>query len=388
MAKGTVPLIGSAFLILALAACGGPTRQSERHAPTTSTSTSAQPTSTSTTLISGAFSWSSHQSPGLGGEFAGELSCPAVKFCAAVAVLSGSYPQPAEVGLAEFNGSAWSKPTAEPSFSQSDVTVSCSEPTFCLAASSNGLYVIWDGASWSAPGALPLGKTSEPSQVSCANSTFCMADNGELSGTTGLAQTLYATWNGTRWSAVTSLEDLDIASVSCLNQNFCMGVGETTISSGGNLSANDIGVAWNGSSWGEPVEMSESSAIGASGRISCANAGFCMAVGGFHATGDEFTIWNGTDWSPQTPDTATGLSPTGFVAVSCPSPSLCVAVDGGSGVNGQPSTDEPPTVGVWNAGSWTGTHQQGLTNALDDVSCPSVDYCVILATGDYLISTS
>jgi hypothetical protein len=113
-----------------------------------------------------------------------------------------------------------------------------------------------------------------------------------------------------------------------------------------------------------------------------------MVVGGYHASGDEYTIWNGMQWTPEADDNATALSPLGFVDVSCPTASFCVALDGGSGTTGNPSTDEPPTVGVWNAGTWTGSHEPGITEADNDVSCPTASYCVILGSGLYLAGSS
>ena len=376
-------LVGAMALTLVVGACGGPTRRAR-----STTTTSGVSTSTSAAVAAGDFSWTIHQSPGLGGAFAGELSCPSVDFCAGVATISGSYPDAAELGLAVFNGGSWSTPTIETAFSHSDETVSCSAPTFCVAVSSNGLYVTWNGTLWSTAAALPLGKTDGPSAISCTSPTFCMVVNGELSGATGLGQTQTATWNGSRWTAAGSFSNLDVPTVSCVSQDFCMGAGEATTSSSGTLSTNDIGMTWNGMSWASPMRIGVNSVdLGATAHISCSTPDFCMATGGFHATGDVYTIWNGTSWTSETMDTATGhaSAPTGFETVSCPSATLCVAVDGGSGTNGQPSTFEGPTVNVWNAGVWSGTHQAGPANALADISCPSVRYCVILGSGSYLV---
>lgn len=58
----------------------------------------------------------------------------------------------------------------------------------------------------------------------------------------------------------------------------------------------------------------------------------------------------------------------GLAGVSCPSSSLCVAVD----VNGNVVTSSNPTRG---AGAWTLTNVDG-GNELRDVSCPNVSLCV------------
>lgn len=61
-------------------------------------------------------------------------------------------------------------------------------------------------------------------------------------------------------------------------------------------------------------------------------------------------------------------SSDGYFSVSCPSVSLCVAVDGAGNV----VTSTNPSGG---AGAWTVSHVDG-SNALGGVSCPSVSLCV------------
>jgi hypothetical protein len=361
-------------------------------ASTSTTPASTSTTSTTTTTVPGiaGLSWVMKRSPGLGGAFADELSCPSVNFCAAVAVTSGAYPDATQQGLMVFNGTTWSAPTAEPTFSGSDVEVSCSEPSFCLAVSSNGLYTTWNGSSWSSSTSLPIGKTLGPSAISCTGPSFCMLVNGEVSGTTGLGTTTYATWTaGSGWSAVQTASGRSLSSVSCLGQTFCMAVGETTAPNGnGTVLTNDIAMAWNGSAWSAPMTVGErAGGISITGKVSCTSVDFCMAVGGYHASGNEYTLWNGVDWSNESPDEAeTGISPLGFSSVSCPSKSLCVATDWGSGANSEPSTAGPPVISVWQAGTWSGTAEEALQGG-SDVSCASANYCVIVGSGQYWIGT-
>ncbi|MGH9171221.1 MAG: hypothetical protein ACRD0Z_10180 [Acidimicrobiales bacterium] len=214
----------------------------------------------------------------------------------------------------------------------------------------------------------------------------------ETDPNTGLDSAQYSTWTGDGWTVVGSFTELGLQSVSCLSRSFCMAIGETTTPiTGGNINQSGIAMLWNGSSWAQSV------VVGGIGLplISCATSDFCMAVGGFHASGDIYTIWNGSQWSPVSQeDAGIGLSPVGFDSVSCPSASLCVATDGGSGVNSQPSTDGPPVVYLWQAGSWSGTPEETETQAaipggsFSEVSCPSVTYCVIAGDGQYLTGTA
>jgi hypothetical protein len=321
-----------------------------------------------------------------------------VSFCAAAAWL-GRSGQTAELGLTVFDGTSWAAPAAEASFGRPagpglpDAAVSCPGTSFCLAVSGDGVYVTWNGSAWSAAAGLPTGPASGRSALSCASPALCLLADGSQNGTTGASMTKYAVWGGQRWSTPRTLENISLSSVSCTSASFCMGVGQMTTPHVNGISASDIASVWSGSSWSRPVDLG--GAIGPLGDVSCRTASFCLLVGGYHASGDEFATWNGTRWSAESADrTGTGTGPAGFESVSCPAISLCVATDWGSGANGQPSTFGPPVISVWRAGAWSGTPEQALADLGPEVSCPTDRYCIVIGSisrpgqGSYLIGTS
>ena len=365
--------------------------------PATSTTTTPP---TSTVPDPSTFSWTEHPGPALGNGFGDDLSCPSVNFCVAIATISGTYPQSARIGLTEFDGTSWGKVTAEPAFNDSEAALSCASSTFCLAVSGNGQYTTWNGSTWGTPASTPLGKTYA-TIVSCPTSVFCMLLNGTETGANGAATTIYTTWRaGQGWSAIKTLTGIVASSVSCLGDTFCMATGQATGPNGsGGQYGVDVALRWNGQTWEQPMTVENPNAIppiGATaidiglGDVSCATPEFCMVVGGFHATGDMFAVWNGTNWSQETPDPVgtgvrgTGVGAVGFASVSCPTISVCLATDSGSGINGSPSTDKPPVVSVWNAGEWSVTPTSDL-GKLTEISCPSIDFCVIVSSGRYWI---
>jgi hypothetical protein len=358
----------------------------------TTTVAAAHPTSTTVGGAPPTFSWSVLRSPDVGNGFRGELSCPSADFCAAAAFI-GTHD-----GLTEFDGTSWSAPTLESAFGQSDlVEVSCSGPSSCLAVSGTGFYVTWNGTWWSDAAALPTGTTSAgTSALSCTSPAFCLLVDGTENGTTGVYRTQYSSWTGHGWTSPKALDNSDISSVSCLSSSYCLGTGQIkTISGPDNNSEADISLFWNGSTWSQPLDIGSPNSVGISttGQLSCATPDFCMVVGGYHASGDEYATWNGTRWSNEKEDlVGTGIGATGFTAVSCPAATLCVATDSGSGTNGQPpSTNGPPVIAVWDSGRWSATRESALKSTSTpwggDVSCPNDSYCVVLGSGVYLTGT-
>jgi hypothetical protein len=116
--------------------------------------------------------------------------------------------------------------------------------------------------------------------------------------------------------------------------------------------------------------------------VSCPSASLCVAVDG---VGHLFTTTNPTGgvW--------TEASVPGLVAVSCPSASLCVGVTqivpalGGSISTIYTSTDPTGGSGAWTAGYTV----PGVNDAFTAVSCPSVSFCAAVnAGGNVVTSTS
>lgn len=107
--------------------------------------------------------------------------------------------------------------------------------------------------------------------------------------------------------------------------------------------------------------------------VSCATESLCVAVG------YEGSVYVSADptagrWSIGSPYNGPGAAH--LTAVSCPSPSLCVAISGGNGsAGGRVFTTTSPTLGQWQSGQLNGSPD------LRAVSCATTSVCVAVAKG-------
>jgi hypothetical protein len=247
------------------------------------------------------------------------VSCASAQFCMATDTLGN---------WLAYNGTGWGTPSPMPLRGTTPghvPVVSCAAPGFCLAVGGNQ-YDVYSNGTWSAPAGLPAGmrqsvpltagaQQGEAYALSCASATFCTA----VGPGNGNAGTAAATFNGSSWSAFTTIDSVGtegLIAVSCPSAAFCAAVDD-----GGGV--NDGGaVTFNGSTW------SPRSPLGAGfvQSVSCTSSTFCAAsdvTGG--GTGGALAF-NGSSWSP-----AGSVGPaTVSVVLSCGSPSLCVAVLDGS----------------------------------------------------------
>ena len=258
----------------------------------------------------------------------GELSCPSATFC--VDNLGGIW-----------QGAGWSATTPLQAYSGYNygfvVAVTCATASFCMAANGFGNEATWNGSSWSAASTIDV---SAPASVSCASKAFCMAVN--VNG--GAFE-----WTGSGWSApVVADGTTPLLSVTCPAASFC-----AALDSGGSM------VTWNGTSWSVPISVEGGGAQVTA--LSCASSSFCVAVDG---SGRAVT-WRGTSWStPQMVDSSGYIS-----GVSCPTSSFCAAVDG----NGAAMT--------WNGTAWSAPVSVVAGGQLFSVSCVSSSFCMALDQG-------
>ncbi|MGD0247094.1 MAG: hypothetical protein ABSB59_43145 [Streptosporangiaceae bacterium] len=273
-------------------------------------------------------SWSKPVQLGTGDSYA--VSCPAATFCAAVTDTGYAYT---------LHAGTWSSPAdiyptanTQPSSADAIEDLSCATPGFCVAVTGTGNALMWNGTAWSPP--QPIGLPGiEPApfpgvfdhvSVSCPTPAYCLAGTG-----IDFTQAPSATWDGHGWTVTpqTSLK--------------------TT--------------TWN---------------------VSCASATFCMAAGGYHAVGDQSAVWDGAAWSgiAQPPGEGAALA---FSQVSCPQNGSCVAVDGGSFVNGSGST-RGSSVFTWSGGAWSGPQFTDTNGYLDAISCTPAGLCVAADSQGYL----
>jgi hypothetical protein len=129
--------------------------------------------------------------------------------------------------------------------------------------------------------------------------------------------------------------------------------------------------------------------------VSCTSTKFCVAVGWGEVTGTSgshrtlIDAWNGTTWA-RVPSANLGTPDNDLTAVSCLSPTWCVAV----GTRQASATgDTLPIAEWWDGTTWTfdktvpsvpakvGTKLNGVEDSIAGVSCPTAHSCT--AVGSY-----
>jgi hypothetical protein len=219
--------------------------------------------------------------------------------------------------------------------------------------------------------------------VSCRSTAWCMAVGGTLGS--GGGQLSADRWNGHAWSLLhppvprhTSKSDL--GGISCPSVRLCVAVGAFV--RGGRMSP--VEARWNGRRWTLSVLPKPPSAPDAElESISCVSARFCFAVGAsWDGGGDQQAFaeqMRGSKWSLR-PLSAAGTSSgvTALDGVSCRSSTLCTTVgydDAGDGVALR-----------WNASGW---HFQFDSNPnlwagseLFSISCVSATFCAAAGGGN------
>jgi hypothetical protein len=217
-------------------------------------------------------------------------------------------------------------------------SVSCPTASFCAATRSDGVVYFYNGSRWSAQTTLsgvPL------VAVSCTSATFCMAVDDSSSAYGSGAWV----WNGKNWTG--SLPGIYLTSVSCTSPVFCVAIGT--------LNTGVFASWWNGSSWSAQTQVDTPAATA---QVSCASVHFCAAV---DASGDAMTF-NGTSWSAPDAIDAGVIQP--LATVSCPTASFCTAMDG----FGQAFT--------YTGSGWTGPAGVENSAGVTSVSCTSAAFCV------------
>ena len=173
---------------------------------------------------------------------------------------------------------------------------SCVSSTWCMAAGdyvdSSGVYQTlteyWNGASWSAVSSQDSSSSDNNylNGVSCTSSSLCIAA-GYYIDSSGVAQTLIESYNGTSWSTMTSQdtsssEDNYLYAATCASSSECYAVGYYYDSSSGLY--HTLIEYWNGTSWSI---ISSSGAAGGSNYlygISCQASNNCFASGYYYNT--------------------------------------------------------------------------------------------------------
>jgi hypothetical protein len=208
------------------------------------------------------------------------VSCPTSNFCmAGGGIIQG--PHSGAGVVASWDGRRWSVAKVVDPFLASDThtfisSMSCTSPSFCVAADGNNRTLQWNGAMWSFPHPLNQRTIDASFNISCTSSTFCLA--------VGQFSPDVFSWNGLRWShRPRSPFNNDSVELSCITTTFCVAV-------------EDEGKAmlWNGKAWSVPQTVDPNNYFNA---ISCSSAWVCEAVG----TNDDFVYLHNTHKTPHLP---------------------------------------------------------------------------------------
>ena len=325
------------------------------------------------------------------------VSCTSATACVAVgfSVLGNESRSRRMTAFAErWNGVKWTlQPTANVKnaiFTQL-FGVSCTSPKACTAVGSTNadasLVERWNGSVWKVQ-PTPHPRTFIYAQtflngVSCSSSTACVAV-GE-SGTGRAFSHAYDTyrslaerWNGRSWSIESTprpqrADEAFLDGVSCVATSACTAVGSDLL----NPSGTDVGLlaeSWSGMNWSiqtapEPASPAPPFAVAQFGGISCTSVAHCMAVGSPPAAGgytypggDSAGVVaeqeSGAGWALLSTPTPPGVyylgidmlgAADGLEAVSCTSPTACVAV-GEADIS---TSSAEQLIERWNGVSWT-----------------------------------
>jgi hypothetical protein len=248
----------------------------------------------------------------------------------------------------------------------------------------------WNGHKWtelSVP--TPGANDSNLNGIDCTSATFCVAvgeagfgssedeKNGNLRAAASARNGefgMIATWNGKQWSVDKLLGDFpeeELLGVSCVSPSSCVAVG----------SGDGIAISYSGSgtSW-TLHEMRDVSGYDTPASVACTSASDCEAVGdGLESDLPFAQHWNGSQWTLQhVPAPASQVE--NLSGVSCPTANACVAV-------GSTWTTNPEDLGnlilLWNGKTWaTQTPPPPVASeGLSAVSCISPSSCLAVAPG-------
>jgi len=232
-------------------------------------------------------------------------------------------------------------------------SVSCARADSCVAVgwtTKDLTFTTWPGTTprtgvmHAAP---PQAQTFTMDGVSCAAVTNCVAVGDYAWGQSAQPspkyrdQVLAERWNGRSWRLLPTVNVGHVdqfSAVSCVSASHCTAVGASQ-------QQFPLAERWNGVSWRvEPMPTVSSIGYVQLTGVSCPASTFCVAAGNYQGLPITET-WNGTKWRiaelPQPPNDNHFAE---LNAVSCASPSSCVAV-GMSGLGR--SFAEVDTNGTW-----------------------------------------
>ncbi len=238
--------------------------------------------------------------------------------------------------------------------------VSCASASSCTAVgygvtetgADAALSEVWSGTAWTVePVASPAGSTASTFRgVSCPSISSCFAV-GQDKGASGVTVPLVEHWDGTAWSVQTSpiprgvTGASKLSGIDCPTASSCFAVGYYV--QPGSRHELPLAEHWNSARWSiERVPHPRRTVLRELNAVSCPSPSSCIAVG--RANGSTLAEhWDGRKWSTELSANPPGRAPPTLQAVSCLSPSSCTAVGYHTDTDG---------VGVTLAEHWDGRH--------------------------------
>ncbi len=311
--------------------------------------------------------------------------------CEAVGLSSGSPFFSSQSLAMSLDGGKWSlRRSVSPAEFQVLEGVSCPTASFCQVAGWSGsVEVSVATAEHLTPASAALekvpGETAlefEPQGISCASATACMEVGYYLNGESSSAVSQW--WNGHGWRTI-SLPDLHgvftaLEGVACTSPSHCVAVG----SAGFGLLERDVTsreppsqaldggyglvAVWNGKQW-TVTELFGDAPYEGLNAVSCWSPSSCVAVGQGYGFAFSYAESNGRWKAYDMPQVTEEASPS---SVACTSATNCEAVGDGAG-------SATAFAAHWNGSKWTLQPLPSTGNVvreLTGVSCPSAHHCV------------
>jgi serine protease len=286
--------------------------------------------------------WTAQSTGGLS-KIAGELgkiSCPSSNYCMAV----GNEDVTHDALTAQWKNGEWiveQLPIPKGATYPGLDDVWCASATDCVAIGSDLvgtasalLAEYWNGTTWSMkPTTLPSGaKFPDLGALSCSSASSCEAV-GSYASSTGVALPLAEHWNGSGWTVqsfptVAGATGEFASAVSCVTAGTCVAVGSVYGQYGTSTPAY---WRWTGTAWSAAAQLPSPSGSTDSflGAVSCSSSTSCTAIGTWDGPQSESlpwsTSWNGSHWLFEQTPVPAGSAIHYLSAISCPSPSACVA---------------------------------------------------------------
>ncbi len=296
------------------------------------------------------------------------VSCHSDKQCMAVGIRStqdGHWVPLAEVS----DRDRWTvaSPRAAQLTDGSFRAVSCPAKSKCLAVGERGGVPVaghWDHGSWT------MRELSRPTgdgfvqleDVACSAPNACTAVG--WTQTADGQRSLAERWDGRTWRLQPTANPAGaqlttLSGTSCVDDRFCMGVGQTSVPTYAGTGTGGLAQHWNGGSWtAQAIPMPDGNTVFMwPMAVSCLTNRFCVTVGMYTDVQGHDRIlaasWDGQHWTvqdpPNPPDRSSRDSRSQLYDVSCTSMMSCV----GSGRYYDTAGHERALIEMWDGTSWT-----------------------------------